>query len=529
MNENMQSDAKDFRLGILFVHGIGLQPPGETLISWGDILLNTIRRVTGGKVSGIIEHGKLGGKSWDNPAEIEVKIQLEENKEESNEKWLITEGWWADSFPAPTYKELVSWSFRAVPWVLATHISHRYRQEKSLDKFWALGKAIFQLFLFTLFLAPMIMFLLGGILLLGSLPISNLRKTLLSIQSTLTGTVGDSLVFAESPVRASFIKTQILQGLKRLKEKCEHTIVLAHSQGAAVALDTLGGIEVLEGKSKSQRTHLNQADALMPDTLVTFGSGVSKLASLKQFASDRIINTSKVDPARTAVIYILIAAVFFGIMFYQLRVQSLSYMGILITIGIYVAPILIAFLVIKLKRKRHDKAELKGPLSSDTKKEAGIKPNDSKSLKLWPFVFGILGLIILLMVGSRFELISLPLFFLILALTLWLASIYLILKDPSTGNVKKPDHLECWVDIYASDDPVSNGKTLVDNESSFQSLKIWNYGSMISDHTSYWNNLTVSSYALRGYVLKPPGVDGRINSHTRISTWIFGQPGGSNY
>src|ERR1041384_6407854 len=35
-----------FQLGVLLVHGIGTQPPRDTLVRWGDALLNVIRRAT---------------------------------------------------------------------------------------------------------------------------------------------------------------------------------------------------------------------------------------------------------------------------------------------------------------------------------------------------------------------------------------------------------------------------------------------------------------------------------------------------
>jgi hypothetical protein len=36
--KKQQAAAKQFRLGVLLVHGIGTQPPRDTLVRWGDIL-----------------------------------------------------------------------------------------------------------------------------------------------------------------------------------------------------------------------------------------------------------------------------------------------------------------------------------------------------------------------------------------------------------------------------------------------------------------------------------------------------------
>src|SRR4051812_39009031 len=98
---------KDYKLGVLFVHGIGTQPARETLVRWGDVLLNVIARATAtpGKVIPIVGRASGGDRSGDNPAEVSVDIYCGDQ----TEKWLLAEGWWAGSFPAPTYSELVSW------------------------------------------------------------------------------------------------------------------------------------------------------------------------------------------------------------------------------------------------------------------------------------------------------------------------------------------------------------------------------------------------------------------------------------
>ncbi len=64
---------------------------------------------------------------------------------------------------------------------------------------------------------------------MGLIPIPGLRVALLRAQSLFTATVGDSLVFVESPVRAALIKTRILAGIEGLEQRCDRTIVVAHS------------------------------------------------------------------------------------------------------------------------------------------------------------------------------------------------------------------------------------------------------------------------------------------------------------
>jgi hypothetical protein len=78
---------------------------------------------------------------------------------------------------------------------------------------------------------------------------------------------------------------------------------------------------------------------------------------------------------------------------------------------------------------------------------------------------------------------------LISALLLIAGSMPLILSDKMkkivTQAVQKPPGLVRWVDLYASNDPVPNGATVADGH---ESIKIWNLGSMVADHTAYWDN-----------------------------------------
>jgi hypothetical protein len=57
---------------------------------------------------------------------VESVVRLRAGDRE--ERWLLAEGWWADAFLAPSYRELVSWSVRALPWSIALYVLQRYWQ-----------------------------------------------------------------------------------------------------------------------------------------------------------------------------------------------------------------------------------------------------------------------------------------------------------------------------------------------------------------------------------------------------------------
>ena len=129
---------------------------------------------------------------------------------------------------------------------------------------------------------------------------------MLNAQSALTATVGDSLAFVESPVRAGLIRTRILDGLDDLKRKCKRTIVVAHSQGAAVVLDALGAI-IDPFEASTRATAVEAESTTVPDTLVTFGAGTNQLVSLKALASG-LTKKIGINPAMSATGALLVFA-----------------------------------------------------------------------------------------------------------------------------------------------------------------------------------------------------------------------------
>jgi hypothetical protein len=233
---------RKFALGVLLVHGIGSQQSGETLMRWTDTLLDVIRRATDGKVHVSVVEARTRGAGRNERAEAIVRFRFQAHVEE----WLIAESWWAQSFIAPSYGELVSWSVRALPWSAALFIAQRYDSRargttEGPARAALVVTAVLQLLL-LLALTPFFLAALAVVLLLGWLPLPQLRGLMLSAQSVLTASIGDSLAFVESPVRAAHIRTRILTAFRRLHEQCARTVIVAHSQGAAAVLDAFNGI-----------------------------------------------------------------------------------------------------------------------------------------------------------------------------------------------------------------------------------------------------------------------------------------------
>ncbi len=456
------------QLGILLVHGIGTQPAGDTITRWGDVLVKTITQATKGSVTATVERAGKDLEGGDGER-TEARLRLEHAGKPDH--WLLSEGWWAESFLAPTYFELVSWSLRALPWALTSHIAQRYWLAKSghTPKWFAATLALVKLFLGLLF-APLLVLALVVVAVVGLLPIPAVRGALLSAQRVFTATVGDSLVFVESPVRAALIKTRILEGLEGLQQRCDRTVVVAHSQGAAVALEALGGIG-----------GINEPPDKQPDTLITFGAGTNPLSILR--TSEGLPKTIVLDPVRAAMVAsVLISAVTTWLalqvsrgglpMFKVLQAGLLSFLLGVVSIALGFGGV-----------------RLSSMLESRTPRLA----THGKRISVFGGIgFAMLGMFALYQQANPKQIPFASVLILVFALLLLARSIYMILSknwERILTTVRCPPGLARWIDIYASLDPVPAGPTLIGDHQQIESQQIWNEGSIIKDHTVYWRNL----------------------------------------
>jgi hypothetical protein len=471
-------ERKKYDLGILLVHGIGTQRSGETLTRWADVLLKTIRRATGNAVVPSIGPADAGR---DGCAEAVASLGMGDQQQQ----WLLSERWWADAFVPPRYSELVSWSVRALPWSIALHIAQKFWQEPevegSLAKFAGGTLAVVKL-LGALLFAPIFVLFLMLASLLGLLPIAQLRARILALQGSLVGSVGDSLAFIESPIRAALIRTRVIDGLKRLKERCKKTIVVAHSQGAAIVLDALGGIPEPPMEDGQQVQEAASASDAVPDTLLTFGAGTNPLAGLKVLSAGDASRTGKNALWPVLAFFYIVIGLSVWLFIIHAPFWAILLSGtVLFLSGIVCSLILLAVTsLIPILASRW----------SSVRKH-------QKAITTWIFVLLTSVLVVMGIVFWRYVPRSIPLgwvAFLVSALILLGAAISgFFSKQTRTvvTIVRKPPGLCRWIDLYASADPVPNGKTLTmkNVEGVTDAIQISNLGSIFGDHTAYWDNL----------------------------------------
>ena len=464
-------------LGILFIHGIGSQRRGETLVSWGDSLVTWIKEWTA--------HDQ---HSEDSEVQLcDTTLASEEDRSappntfftvpttaadcHRQSQWLLAESWWADTFLPPSYRELLEWSFRVLPWATASHFTLR------IPKTWLLLKAgaeefsttdkttyrialtivinILKAILLTfsaMAVLPFILMTLAIMLLLGLAPIPQLRSLAYSVQRFLAASVGDSLVLLGSPMRESAILARVRRDLEWLSLRCTKVAVIAHSQGAAIAYEVL-----------KNTTHANIK------LLITIGSGIRKLNETR-----RLMNTqqrSKLVPwllSAGAIIFFVGAWFSFPALLKFGSTLLLACVGYVATIVTLLSLRKINDVLLTLVRNRVLTA----------------------LIILLLFVIAAIGLLISIgaLLYIEIKWLDTPMSSsTLIGLCIAFMGLREAVQKRVEGSFDLPRRIR-WIDLHSSKDPVSNGALFGHRFRRAYSIEICNLRSVLRDHTYYWSN-----------------------------------------
>jgi hypothetical protein len=466
----------EFQLGVLLVHGIGTQRPGETLVRWGDVLLKTIESATRKGVTTTVERAPTGpGRAASRrPCCCGQRIAPSPSAGCSPNAGGPT------LFLLRPIGSLCQWSVRALPWSIVTYIAVQYWQAPSRRQ---RVVALVEL-LGALGFAPVLVALLGLALLVGLLPIPQIRTAILAAQSKLTATIGDSFAFVESPVRAGLIRTCILDNSEQLKwleplkgqqrfkgqeqpkPRCKHTVIVAHSQGAAVVLEALGGMsEPGEKREPKAGSHG------VPDALVTFGAGTNQLASQKVLSG--LPKTMRPVWGATGALFSALGVMLWLYLSMELRqttLENIFWSFFLVLLASFGSMVILTVIWLTLF--------------------LALWVTSASGLEIMSGLFFLaeilstsvlIGVGILIWYGGH---ALLPLYLLVLTLFYLFGSMRLILSEKMktvvTAPVSVPEGVGRWVDLYASADPVPNGPTRTEDAGGYKSIQISNLGSILS-------------------------------------------------
>jgi hypothetical protein len=503
-------------LGVLFVHGIGQSKQGETLLNFGEPLRAAIEQLLepadqARAVTAKVSAAWLSDPGDGIPARAELSIEgASTSGPDTNtpSRWLLAEAWWAEKFPTPTYGDIASWSFGALPATLISHFDRRFRRAgfdlvrvlrgdaALVPSLSALVRVVVEGLVLTLALAatPILLLMVAALLVLGLPPFKVTRDLAGSLQRTIAATVGDSFVFMRQAMTASAITTVVRERLEWLSARCRRVAVVAHSQGAAVA-----------------HRVLRSTTSAPCDLFVTFGSGLGKLSDIER--GDIARGRAYLWLAAGAGVAAVLGAVGlfvrgweagqgpYGLMLPALRIFLIAEAGAL--------AVFVTMAVVALADRPKPPGQPAPAMRAGPEPAAGP---GAMSMILWPAAFaaGVGAVIALLRYGGHQPgaaywgadetlsvLVAGGLAIAFTAIAAW-RSQSLRSTDPklqwlrdrelfaSDYVLRNRDRMS-WHDLHASADPVSNGRLLDEFDAPLlYSTQVFNEHSALFDHTTYW-------------------------------------------
>ncbi len=481
-------------LGILLVHGIGQSRSSDTLVNFGEPLANWIVDWVGGRDGAEVEimDAVLGVEAEDPrvPAHTRVRITVPtaNGQERETKEWLIAESWWAESFAAPSFAQLTNWAFKAIPWTLLFHFQRRFVTARNdiqnawnsnPRRLWPFVTCVFRgmiefaSMLIALFLAPLLLFVITALLVIGLIPIPRVRSIVGKLQRGLASTIGDSYALLGPKIGSSAIYGRVSRDLAWLSEQVEKTAVIAHSQGAAIAYRAVT-------RDSSNKCRL----------LITFGAGIRKLMQIRSLVSVTDNWVMQMSVSLVALIIILqISRVTFGIE----RGLQLAFLLIVAWFGASFIAGLFAGIYMRIRQRQVEMSQRTGQLISVVVLVFSIAaltwwfPSPSRLATL------LLASLTSVFVGN-------------LVNTLMKANKlagFMVHSMPEQGRpvprfeAKLQDDVE-WIDFYSSHDPVPNGAIFdgieiepLEFKQEYEGLttvEVRNRASILGDHTKYWKN-----------------------------------------
>lgn len=281
-------------VGVLFVHGIGQQAQSSCLrefsapmVSWLD---DWHRNNANGRLPALtgstLSYGEPLGAV---PAHFTLAVPGVDPAKTAT--WIFAEGWWAARLDPPRLVAMLGWTLhigRTIARQLAVaavshlpdvwrHVALGGRKPGSFAQRLqaAVGILIESLSLILLVVGYISATLIGYVVLfplflIAHIPLEPVQQFVLLrlLRPLLVDFVGDFRVYVSDEVQGVHIRAGVERSLEWLATQCDDIVVVAHSQGAVVAYDTL-----VAGRS---------AGIAKVRKLVTMGSALNKAWKLEE-------------------------------------------------------------------------------------------------------------------------------------------------------------------------------------------------------------------------------------------------------
>lgn len=230
-------------LGVLLVHGIGAQKKGETLVAFGEPLVGWLERWLVARRSDARVDCGPARLTGDEPAHVEVQVPLPDTAVAC--RWLLAECWWAEEIRPPRFADVLVWAGEIAPAILIAHFLELARRAFDTTKDGGASRwrvrafagafAVGARFALMVALLPLLVAVLVACLVVALLPLPFLRKAARVIQSAVSSFLGDSFLLVRSPFQRAALTARLASDLEWLRRRSRRVVVVAHSQGAAIA------------------------------------------------------------------------------------------------------------------------------------------------------------------------------------------------------------------------------------------------------------------------------------------------------
>lgn len=263
MEDSSTSDVAP--VALVVVHGIGRQKTGNHLVEVTDRLAAFVER-RGSEIGTRATVTKTALRTGER-ARSDVTFTYGDDSR-GRSQLRVYEAYWAEAFHPPTASAVFRWLAWVAPLTMISRgieiVTDSVGQWGGHPLHWWRIASSMLIVLLGFPLALACVLVVGAAALLRPIvPFSSLQDALARLELTLSQVLGDSFLYTMSPTNASAAVTEVAETIHEAAQECDEVVVLAHSQGAQIAVDALA------------------ASTARADTLITYGAGIGQLEWLK--------------------------------------------------------------------------------------------------------------------------------------------------------------------------------------------------------------------------------------------------------
>lgn len=229
----------DSKIGVVFVHGIGSQRPGETLLSWSRSLLSVVGTWSA-RTGGPFQLVRRASIDYTGTTIPYVEVGLPKTASHPAQTWVMTEAYWAAQVRPPSIGEMVDWLV-----VRLVGVRLAFRLAKGIATSLGARVAVIESFVLAVaVLAAFVLAILAFVVsrVLGALPVAWLRRNLIvrTFDYFLGDWFGDVRILLTDRVQAANVRSNVRRVMLSLKSYgCGRVVVIGHSGGTFVSYMTL--------------------------------------------------------------------------------------------------------------------------------------------------------------------------------------------------------------------------------------------------------------------------------------------------